>query len=67
MKPIECCPHCSGTTGFAYIMHVTHEMVGSWGERAESDGGGATKVGMAKCLDCGAKVRAYTAEGVKKS
>lgn len=66
MSTINCCPHCSGTSGFSFTMHVEHHMVGLWGEHAEEGDSGKTKDSLATCLDCKRKVRSQTAQGDHK-
>lgn len=63
---MKACPHCSGTSGFAYHMTVKNEMLGEWGERAEAGDSTTTTVSLAECMDCKTKMRASTAEGRRR-
>lgn len=59
---MSACPKCGGSNGFYFDMIVTNHMIGLWAESAQCGDASLTKCGLAKCIDCGAKMRVETAE-----
>lgn len=60
---VECCPKCGGTSGYSYRMTTVYQMfVDGWGADAltDNDGGEDCTVGLATCMDCGARMRLST-------
>lgn len=54
------CPKCGGDSGFHFFVRVGME--GTWGNPAETNDHSESPK-YVKCMDCGARVARYKAEG----
>lgn len=62
------CPKCGGTSGHEHVLVVHYTVVNMWGESAETTGyeWSPPPPKTVRCIDCGARVEFYAAQGRKR-